>query len=150
MRCARPIILAVAVLVLAGCSDDQSRERDYAAGVLAAKQSLDEAYTDARPDETTVTGRSSPEEVAALAAAASTAVRDVEALEPPGDLEDSDRRLLAALRQIEKGTAGLAVAAAAKDPSDKVVKRQAVAAREQYVAGTVALEDEIRTLRETR
>lgn len=138
------------VLAASGCADDQSREREYAAGVLAAHQRLNEAYAAARPEEASPNARASREDVAALAEAARTARRDVNALEPPEELRDSHERITAALTRIERGTT-LLVAASRRGPGEgEAAQRESREGLEEYLGGTVALELELDELRAAR
>ncbi|HVL68294.1 MAG TPA: hypothetical protein VM364_13610 [Vicinamibacterales bacterium] len=124
--------------LLAGCADDQSREREYARGVLQAERRLVAAHEKARPAAGD-RARDRPAELQALADVARATHRDVRALEPPQHLRDEDRRILDALVSMEQGATRLAGATTAKD---------ARAAFDTYLRGMVELDAELERLRD--
>lgn len=135
------MLLAVAGL-LAGCADEQSRTRDYARGVLEAKRELDRAYTNVAPKGLATKEPASEEALVELQNTAREARRDVEALDPPEDLKDEDKRIVAALRKIERGTADIVSGRRAGPDSDLAQK-----GLEQYVQGSLELEEVLEKLR---
>jgi hypothetical protein len=143
MRITRRILLAVALtLFVVGCSDDSSREREFASGVLDAKQQFDSAYSDIRGSNDQPTPATEADRQA-LAAATGEALKTVRALEPPDEYRDVHKRLIAAFKQVDLGARQLADASALESKAGAVQAKQGTS---ELIQGTIAIEVEIEAL----
>lgn len=143
-----PIIVLAALV--AGCSDDVTKERDYADGVLAAKRSIDKAYDDVFPDGIDKASSVEQTSLLKLQRAAREASVKVEQLDPPSDLEDEDERIVAAFQQISKGIDEI-VATRDKAIADRTRNKQkSDTGSADYLEGSVELKVLIDQLRATR
>jgi hypothetical protein len=132
----------VLLLVFAGvgCSDDQSRERAYARGVLDAKESVDEAYQGTKAGLAN-DGRVDAADLDAFATAAHAAHLQVRGLDPPDDLRREDRKIVDDFARIDSSTARLARSSGSADVKERTVARDAL------IAAMSDLEDQLAKLR---
>lgn len=100
-------MLVLSMAAFAGFQGEQMRERVYVQRLLETKTALDRAYTESTRDSAGNMESATVEDVARLHEASQEALREMEELDPPEHLEDEDRKILAALRTIERGTADL-------------------------------------------
>lgn len=138
------LVASAVASLLAGCSDDQSRERDYAKAVLDARESIDRAYDDARPtNRSAVQDEAARARMATLTKAAMEAHARVRALDPPEHLRDEDRRIVEAFARIEHGASMLSTTPAGRTGNTVQRTRDGLDA---LIAGRLELEEEIERL----